>query len=69
MHSKQLLTELELFDDSNMIVYNSPSFDLGGVTASFDLEYSPKVLMVQESNDGGSATVKMKTWDQLLVRV
>jgi hypothetical protein len=24
-----------------MIVYNSPSFDLGGVTASFDLEYSP----------------------------
>ena len=42
--------------DSNMIVYNSPSFDLGGVTASFDLEYSPNANATG-SNDGGSASL------------
>ena len=41
--------------DSNMIVYNSPSFDLGGITASFDLEYSPGANS-SGVNDGGSAT-------------
>ena len=41
--------------DSNMIVYNSPSFDLGGITASFDLEYSPNANATG-SNDGGSAS-------------
>ena len=46
--------------DSNMIVYNSPSFDLGGVTASFDLEYSPNVAADgtgESTNDGGSASL------------
>ena len=46
--------------DSNMIVYNSPSFDLGGVTASFDLEYSPNVAASgtgESTNDGGSVSV------------
>jgi len=38
-----------------MIVYNSPSFDLGGVTASFDLEYSPGANS-SGVNDGGSAS-------------
>jgi len=42
-------------NDSNMIVYNSPSFDLGGVSASFDLEYSPGAGSSQV-NDGGSAS-------------
>jgi outer membrane protein OmpU len=43
--------------DSNMIVYNSPSFDLGGATASFDLEYSPNAgSSSAPANDGGSAT-------------
>ncbi|MDF1857395.1 MAG: porin [Candidatus Pelagibacter bacterium] len=42
--------------DTNMIVYNSPSFDLGGVTASFDLEYSPNANATG-SNDGGSASL------------
>ena len=42
--------------DSNMIVYNSPSFDLGGLTASFDLEYSPGANS-SGVNDGGSATL------------
>ena len=41
--------------DTNMIVYNSPSFDLGGVSASFDLEYSPGAGSAQV-NDGGSAS-------------
>ena len=41
--------------DSNMIVYNSPSFDLGGLTASIDLEYSPGANS-SGVNDGGSAT-------------
>jgi outer membrane protein OmpU len=41
--------------DTNMIVYNSPSFDLGGVSASFDLEYSPGANSSQV-NDGGSAS-------------
>jgi outer membrane protein OmpU len=41
--------------DSNMIVYNSPSFDLGGISASFDLEYSPNANATG-SNDGGSAS-------------
>ena len=48
------------FGDTNMIVYNSPSFDLGGVTASFDLEYSPNVAADgtgESTNDGGSVTV------------
>ena len=47
------------FGDTNMIVYNSPSFDLGGVTASFDLEYSPNVaaMVLVKLYDGGSATV------------
>jgi len=45
-------------NDSNMIVYNSPSFDLGGMTASFDLEYSPNASSTSSpANDGGSATV------------
>ena len=47
------------FGDTNMIVYNSPSFDLGGVTASFDLEYSPNVSATgtgEAIGDGGSAT-------------
>jgi len=43
--------------DSNMIVYNSPTFDLGGATASFDLEYSPNAgSSSAPANDGGSAT-------------
>jgi len=41
--------------DSNMIVYNSPSFDFGGITASLDLEYSPNANS-SGVNDGGSAT-------------
>ena len=48
------------FGDTNMIVYNSPSFDLGGVSASFDLEYSPNVAADGTGEaiaDGGSATV------------
>ena len=48
------------FGDTNMIVYNSPSFDLGGVSASFDLEYSPNVAADgtgEAIGDGGSATV------------
>ena len=48
------------FGDTNMIVYNSPSFDLGGVTASFDLEYSPNVAADgtgESTNDGGSVSV------------
>jgi outer membrane protein OmpU len=40
--------------DSNMIVYNSPSFDLGGATASFDMEYTFGADSGQ-ANDGGSA--------------
>jgi outer membrane protein OmpU len=48
------------FGDTNMIVYNSPSFDLGGVSASFDLEYSPNVAASGTGvnvSDGGSVTV------------
>ena len=44
------------FGDTNMIVYNSPSFDLGGLTASIDLEYSPNANATG-SNDGGSASL------------
>ena len=44
-------------NDSNMIVYNSPSFDLGGMTASFDLEYVPNVNSTSApANDGGVST-------------
>ena len=44
-------------NDSNMIVYNSPSFDLGGVSASFDLEYSPQASSTSEAvADGGSVS-------------
>ena len=46
--------------DSNMIVYNSPSFDLlGGVSASFDIEYTPTVAQTGTGasvNDGGDVT-------------
>jgi outer membrane protein OmpU len=42
--------------DSNMIVYNSPSFDLGGISASLDLEYSPGANS-SGVNDGGSASL------------
>jgi len=43
-------------NDSNTIVYNSPSFDLGGVSASFDLEYSPQASSTSNGvNDGGSS--------------
>ena len=42
--------------DSNMIVYNSPSFELGmGVNAKFGLEYS-KSANGTAANDGGTAT-------------
>ena len=40
--------------DSNMIVYNSPSFDLGGVSANFGIEYS-KNANGTGANDGGTA--------------
>ena len=40
--------------DSNMIVYNSPSFDLGGASASFDFEWS-KSANGTAANDGGTA--------------
>ena len=39
--------------DNNSIVYNSPSFDLGGMSASFDIEYSPEANGTSP-NDGGS---------------
>ena len=39
--------------DNNSLVYNSPSFDLGGMTASFDVEYSPEATGTSP-NDGGS---------------
>tara|TARA_B110001452_G_scaffold257114_1_gene251020 strand:+ start:1805 stop:3061 length:1257 start_codon:yes stop_codon:yes gene_type:complete len=41
--------------DSNMIVYNSPSFDLGVASASFDFEWS-KSANGTAANDGGTAT-------------
>tara|TARA_B100001093_G_scaffold337884_1_gene322649 strand:+ start:5772 stop:6845 length:1074 start_codon:yes stop_codon:yes gene_type:complete len=41
--------------DSNMIVYNSPSFDMGGASVSFDLEASPNANG-NGANDGGLAT-------------
>jgi outer membrane protein OmpU len=40
--------------DSNMIVYNSPSFDLEGATISFDAEFSPDAEGAG-ANDGGQA--------------
>jgi outer membrane protein OmpU len=40
--------------DSNMIVYNSPSFDLGGASAKFGIEYS-KNANGTSANDGGTA--------------
>ena len=51
-------------NDSNMIVYNSPSFDLGGMTASFDLEYSPNASSTSSpANDGGTQTVNSASTD------
>jgi outer membrane protein OmpU len=41
--------------DSNMIVYNSPSLDLGGASVTLDLEYSPNAGGVA-ANDGGTVT-------------
>ena len=41
--------------DSNMIVYNSPSLDLGGASISLDLEYSPMAADAG-ANDGGTPT-------------
>jgi len=38
--------------DNNSLVYNSASFDLGGMTASFDVEYSPEASGTSP-NDGG----------------
>jgi len=39
--------------DNNSLIYNSPSFDLMGMTASFDVEYSPEASGTSP-NDGGS---------------
>jgi len=38
--------------DNNSLIYNSPSIDLMGMTASFDLEYSPEASGTSP-NDGG----------------
>jgi len=38
--------------DNNSLIYNSPSFDLGGMTASFDVEYTPEASGTSP-NDGG----------------
>jgi len=38
--------------DNNSLIYNSPSFDLMGMTASFDVEYSPEASGTSP-NDGG----------------
>jgi len=40
--------------DSNMLVYNSPSFDIEGGTVSFDVEVSPDAEG-SGANDGGQA--------------
>ncbi len=39
--------------DNNSLVYNSPSFDLMGFSASFDVEYSPEATGTSP-NDGGT---------------
>ena len=39
--------------DNNSLIYNSPSYDLMGMTASFDVEYSPEASGTSP-NDGGS---------------
>ena len=39
--------------DNNSITYTSPSFDLGGFSASLDIEYSPEATGTSP-NDGGS---------------
>ena len=38
--------------DNNSLIYNSPSFDLMGLTASFDVEWSPEASGTSP-NDGG----------------
>jgi len=44
--------------DSNMIVYNSPSFEYEGASISFDAEYSPN-SNGGGANDGGQAAAGM----------
>ena len=39
--------------DNNSLTYTSPSFDLGGFSASLDIEYSPEATGTSP-NDGGS---------------
>jgi outer membrane protein OmpU len=39
--------------DNNSLIYNSPSYDLGGMSASFDIEYTPEATGTSP-NDGGS---------------
>ena len=39
--------------DNNSLIYNSPSFDLMGLTASFDVEWSPEASGTSP-NDGGT---------------
>jgi hypothetical protein len=41
--------------DSNMVVYNSPSFDFAGASISFDAEFSPNANGVG-SGDGGTTS-------------
>ena len=42
--------------DNNSITYTSPSFDLGGMSASLDIEYSPEATGTSP-NDGGSTAI------------
>ena len=41
--------------DSGSLVYNSPSFDIGGASVSFDAEYSPNASDAG-AGDGGQST-------------
>ena len=48
------------FGDDSSLVYNSPSFELGDFSASFDVEYSPESGITSQA-DGGHAN--STTWD------
>jgi outer membrane protein OmpU len=45
--------------DSGSLVYNSPSFDMGGASMSFDAEYSPNATDAG-AGDGGQGTYSNK---------
>ncbi len=55
--------------DNNSLIYNSPSYDLMGMTASFDVEYTPEASGTSPNDGGATVSTEFNSGQSLGVTV